>query len=54
MCITCLVTSSTLTGLKVPKPTCKVTWTISIPLALILSKSSVVKCKPAVGAAAEP
>ena len=45
---------SSLTGLKVPKPTCKRTSSISTPFALIWAIKSVVKCNPAVGAALEP
>ena len=33
--------------LKVPSPTCNVTWTTSIPLSFISFNSSSVKCKPA-------
>ena len=50
----CSSTFSTFTGLKVPIPTCNVTFATSIPFAFIFSKSSGVKCSPAVGAAAEP
>ena len=43
-----------LTGLKVPIPTCKVTFAICIPFFSISFKSSFVKWSPAVGAAADP
>ena len=42
------------TGLNVPSPTCSVTSAISTHLFFTSSKSSFVKCNPAVGAAAEP
>ena len=42
------------TGLNVPSPTCNNTFVTITPFALICSKSSGVKCNPAVGAAAEP
>ena len=53
-CIWCWVTSSTFTGRKVPSPTCSVTWAIFTPFFSIWRSSSGVKCRPAVGAAAEP
>ena len=40
--------------LKVPKPTCNVTSTTVTPFSFNFEKISSVKCKPAVGAAAEP
>ena len=46
--------SSSLTGRKVPSPTCSVTKHSRTPFAAIFSSSSLVKCSPAVGAAAEP
>ena len=49
-----VLNQSTCTGRNVPSPTCSVINTISTPLALIASSNSVVKCRPAVGAAAEP
>ena len=45
---------SSLTGRKVPSPTCSVTSTMFTPLARMVSSSSGVKCSPAVGAAALP
>ena len=50
----CSVISSAFTGRNVPSPTCSVTYPIFTPFAFSLSSSSGVKCKPAVGAAAEP
>ena len=47
------VISSSLTGRNVPRPTCSVTNASFTPLAFSASSSSVVKCRPAVGAAAE-
>ena len=52
--MSCSSTFSTFTGLKVPIPTCKVTFAISTPFSFIFSSNCSVKCKPAVGAAAEP
>ena len=41
-------------GPILPRPTCSVTWAIFTPIAPICASSSFVKCRPAVGAAAEP
>ena len=48
------MTSSTFTGRKVPRPTCRVTWAIFTPASCTCCRSSFVKCSPAVGAAALP
>ena len=52
--ILCLDKSSTSTGLKVPKPTCKVTSAKSTPLISKRFNKCLEKCKPAVGAATAP
>ncbi|MNR22749.1 hypothetical protein D3C85_1397220 [compost metagenome] len=52
--ILCLVKSSTSTDLKVPSPTCKVTSAKLTPFSSSLFISSLLKCKPAVGAATAP
>ncbi|MNL25855.1 hypothetical protein D3C87_1473510 [compost metagenome] len=52
--ILCLVRSSTSTDLKVPKPTCNVTSAKLIPFNSKRFISSLLKCKPAVGAATAP
>ena len=41
-------------GLKVPRPTCRVTLSRETPAAASAASSSGVKCSPAVGAAADP
>ena len=53
-CIIWSVIFSALTGRKVPRPTCSVTNAVLTPLARMASSSSLVKCRPAVGAAADP
>ena len=53
-CISCSSTFSVLTGRNVPSPTCSSTGTTSTPFSRMRSSSSGVKCRPAVGAAAEP
>ena len=45
---------SPLTGRNVPNPTCSVTNAVSTPFSRNACSISLVKCKPAVGAAAEP
>src|SRR5258708_3725911 len=52
--ILCLVRSSTSTVLKVPKPTCKVSGAKCTPLISNFFSNSLLKCKPAVGAATAP
>ncbi len=47
-------TRSTVTGLKVARPTWSVRCSIATPAARSASSSAAVKCSPAVGAAAEP
>ena len=54
VCIGCRAASSSLTGKKVPAPTCSVTSSNPKPRAFIPSISSGVKCSPAVGAATDP
>ena len=54
LCMWCSWISSALTGRKVPRPTCRVTNAVFTPFSRIRSRSSVVKWRPAVGAAAEP
>ena len=41
-------------GLKVPRPTCRVTCSREMPAETSAASSSAVKCSPAVGAAADP
>ena len=52
--ISCARRSSTLTGRNVSRPTCSVTVASPTPRACSAASSSGVKCRPAVGAAAEP
>src|SRR3989338_1940185 len=53
-CILWVVTSSTLTGRKVPAPTCSVTSVNCTPLAASACNSASSKCSEAVGAATAP
>src|SRR6266581_3014415 len=48
--ITCRRMSSQVTGLKVPGPTCSVTYAVLTPCAFRACNSGSVKCRPAVGA----
>ncbi len=53
----CSVTASSgpsCSGLKVPRPTCSVTLSTVTPAAASAASRPGVKCRPAVGAAAEP
>src|SRR2546427_749183 len=52
--ITCRWMSSQVTGLKVPGPTCSVTYAVLMPCALRARSSGPLKCRPAAGAGARP
>ena len=54
LCMACWVGSSSLTGRNVSSPTCSTSQPSPIPAAANRLSNSEVKCKPAVGAAADP